>query len=299
MEENPVVLSVVIPTYNTASMTLRCVRAIEGADEIIVVDDGSTDDTEAVLSPVARVVSLEKNSGFAVAANRGVAEARGDLILLLNSDAVVEAGALRALIAAFEADPKLGVAGAQLVNEDGTNQWSGGRTPTLPWMIGVVSGAGRLLGASVWRRQSCRRPDSPAGLPAPHRTTTIDWVSGAAMMFRREVWQPLDERYLFYCQDIDFCLDARNAGWHVRIVDDARVAHGLGRTVSSRRELSYDPARLWPDLLMWGRKYYGESWAARARMVLVAVATLRVVWRKLRLKNAEPFVNGLKALRRS
>ncbi|HEX3109486.1 MAG TPA: glycosyltransferase family 2 protein, partial [Thermoanaerobaculia bacterium] len=64
-------LSVVIPTYNTAEMTLRCVRAIQGADEVIVVDDGSTDDTVALLSPFARVISLGANRGFAVAANRG------------------------------------------------------------------------------------------------------------------------------------------------------------------------------------------------------------------------------------
>src|SRR5206468_1411681 len=102
--------------------------------------------TVALLSREARVISLEENRGFAAAANRGVAEARGELILLLNSDAILAPDALNAFIAAFETDPKLGVAGAQLLNEDGSKQWSGGRTPTLPWIIGVVSGAGYLPG---------------------------------------------------------------------------------------------------------------------------------------------------------
>ena len=286
MEENAVVLSVVIPTYNTAEMTLRCVRAIQGADEVIVVDDGSTDDTVDRLSREARVISLEKNRGFAAAANRGVAEARGDLILLLNSDAIVEPDALNAFVAAFENDPKLGVAGAQLLNEDGSKQWSGGRTPTLPWMIGVVSGAGHLL----------RRVIPKRGLESPRHT---DWVSGAAMMFRREAWQPLDERYLFYCQDIDFCLNAQKAGWHVRIVDEARVTHAHGSTIAPGSEMSYDPARMWPDLLTWGRNYYGVSWASRARIVLIAVAALRVAWRKVRFKDATPIVRGLRALRKT
>lgn len=286
MEENAVVLSVVIPTYNTAAMTLRCVRAVRDADEIIVVDDGSTDDTVALLSPEARVISLEKNCGFAVAANRGVAEAHGSLILLLNSDAIVEPSALQALITAFEQDPKLGVAGAQLLNEGGSKQWSGGRTPELPWIIGVVSGAGHL--ASFFRRRGSGE--------APRE---VDWVSGAAMMFRREVWKPFDERYLFYCQDIDFCLDARKTGWHVRIVDEARVTHAHGSTIASGSELSYDPARMWPDLLTWGRNHYGNAWAARARIILIAVAALRAAWRKVRFRDPTPIVGGLKALRRT
>jgi len=292
VEENAVVLSVVIPTYNTAAMTLRCVRAVAGADEVIVVDDGSTDDTVALLSreprfngdsPLHRIISLGKNSGFAAAANRGVSEARGELILLLNSDAILAANALQTFVAAFEADPKLGVAGARLLNEDGSNQWSGGRTPALPWIIGVVSGAGHLAGRFM-RREAAETPRE------------VDWVSGAAMMFRREVWQPLDERYLFYCQDIDFCLHAQQAGWKVRIVDDARVIHAHGGTIAPGSELAYDPARMWPDLLAWGRRYYGAGWATRARIVLVAVAALRIAWRKVRFKDASALINGVKAL---
>src|SRR5258706_13623282 len=191
-------LSVVIPTFNTASMTLRCCRAVlasmPASSEVIVADDGSTDGTAELLAaeaPGVKIVRLEENRGFAAAANRGVAAAQGRIVLLLNSDAIVQESALRAILAAFD-DPRLGVAGARLLDEDGTPQWSGGAAPTLPWMIGVVSGAGHL--ARRVRRDGPRR---------------IDWVSGAAMAFRREVWEaagPLSERFRFYCQDIDFCL---------------------------------------------------------------------------------------------
>jgi len=273
-------LSVVVPTYNTAAMTLRCchevLASMPESTEVIVVDDGSSDDTAALLAreaPAVRILRLETNSGFAGAANAGVAAAHGDVILLLNSDALVEGDALRAIVGAFENEPRLGVAGARLLNEDGTPQWSGGATPTLPWMIGVVSGAGPLAG--LFRRRNA------------NRTRQVDWVSGAALAFRRGVWTdagPLNERFLFYCQDIDFCLRARDAGWNLRIVEEARVTHGLGRTVSAGNPLRHDPARLWPDLLAWGSAYYGKRWAARARAVLVTVAALRVAWRKLRLR---------------
>ena len=302
-------LSIIIPTYNTASMTLRCCEAVLASlpesSEVIVVDDGSTDDTAELLgaSPVEdrrfrlsnageyrtgpapvlhwKLVRLERNRGFAFAANCGVAEAKGRIVLVLNSDAIVERDSLRAIVAAFDTDEHLGVAGARLLNEDGTPQWSGGRTPTLLWMIGVVSGAGHL--ARRFRRKRATPGD-------------VDWVSGAAMAFRAEVWKPFTERYRFYCQDIDFCLRARSEGWSVRIIEEARVIHALGGTVSAGNPLHYDPEKLWPDLLTWGRAHYGRTWATFARATLIAVASLRIA---TRFRHHPALTRGLKAICRT
>jgi len=244
-------LTIVIPTFNTASMTLGCCRAVLASmpesTEVIVVDDGSTDGTASMMPAEVRVVRLEMNRGFATAANRGVAEAGGKIILLLNSDAVVQAGALQAFVDAFASDARLGVAGARLLNEDGTPQWSGGPTPTLAWMAAAVSGLGRH--AKRFRRNNGPRK--------------IDWVSGAAMAFRREVWNPLNETFLFYCQDIEFCLRASKAGWDVRVIDEARVVHGLGKTIGGQ-----DRETLRRDLLTWGKSHYGRAWWLFARVVL-------------------------------
>jgi len=268
-------LSIVVPTYDTAAMTLRCCQAVVAtmpeSSEVIVADDGSRDATAELLAreaPRVRVVRLDANRGFASAANAGVAAASGRIVLLLNSDAIVEASALDALLNDFDADPRLGVAGAQLLNDDGTPQWSGGRTPALPWMIGVVSCAGHL--ARLFRRADGATP------------RVVDWVSGAAMAFRTDVWcdaGPLNERFRFYCQDIEFCLRARAAGWDVRIVDAARVRHGLGRTIAAQHPLHHDPERLWPDLLVWGRGHHGRAWAIAARLALAPLAALRAIVR--------------------
>jgi GT2 family glycosyltransferase len=285
-------LSIVIPTFDTAAMTLRCCRAVLASmphdAEVIVADDGSSDGTASLLArevPGVRVVRLETNRGFATAANHGVAIAKGRIILLLNSDTVVEPGALRAMLAAFDADPRLGVAGARLLDDDGTPQWSGGRTPTLPWMIGVVSGAGHLA-----------RHFRPA---QKHVQRDVDWVSGAAMAFRREVWSPLSERFLFYCQDIELCLEARRRGWQVRIVEEARVVHGLGGTIAGGSALRHDPEKLWSDLLTWGRAHYGRRWGARARVVLVAAAALRIAWNKLLRRDTTALVRAMRRLAQS
>jgi len=282
-------LSIVIPTFNTAQMTLRCCRAVLASlppeSEVIIADDGSTDGTAELLTreaPSVQIVRLETNRGFAPIANRGVAASRGKIILLLNSDAIVDVEALQAFEAAFDADPKLGVAGARLLNPDGSPQWSGGATPTLAWMIGVVSGAGHL--ARLVRRSRSKRD--------------VDWVSGAAMAFRREVWVnagPLDERFRFYCQDIEFCLRARDAGWRVAIVDEASVVHALGGTVADN-SLHHDPARLWPDLLTWGGKRYGRVWMFFARLALVLTAILRIAGRAIRRRDNSAFLRATKAL---
>jgi GT2 family glycosyltransferase len=260
--------SIVIPTRDTLAMTLRCCRSVLAQlppdGEVIVVDDGSVDGTAEALRDV-RVIRLQASGGFSVAANRGVAAARGAMVLLLNSDAVLEAGALDSIRRAFDRDAGLGVAGAQLFDPDGTPQWSGGPIPSLLWMLSVASGAGALRRR---RREVVERD--------------VDWVSGTAMAFRRDVWSaigPLREDFRFYAQDLDFCVRARTAGWNVRIVADARVMHERGATIAPG--LGYDPALLWNDLLHWSAGFHGERWERRARLSMRLGAAVRIGVRRL------------------
>ncbi len=281
-------LGVVIPTHDTRELVMRAVASVlreagawPGPVQIVVVDDGSRDGTIAALAeatPGVRVLRNEVAAGFSAAANRGLAEAGGETLLLLNSDAELRSGALGALAAALAASPELGVAGAELYYPDGRRQWSGGREPSLAWFFGLASGLAPRLRSLPGRRGGA------AGHGA--RGEVVDWVSGAAMALRREAWSrcgPLDESYAFYCQDLDFCWAARRAGYAVRVVEGFAAVHHHGATVARRGEALAGQRLelLWPDLVRCVEKYRGVRFARRATRALRTGARLRLAARAL------------------
>jgi GT2 family glycosyltransferase len=118
------------------------------------------------------------------------------------------------------------------------------------------------------------------------------------MAIRREAWDevgPLDARFRFYAQDLDFCLRAGDAGWRVRLVDEAHVVHlggaTIGRRPGSARRRSH-PALLWTDLLLWAEKRHGRRWAlAAARRLAVGgrlLAAASLSSRPFRHRRADP-----------
>jgi hypothetical protein len=274
---------------------LRAVASVlaqpEGAGaELLVVDDGSADGTAeavAAAAPAARVLRSATASGFTAAANRGMAAVRGDPILLLNSDAELEGGALAALAAAFAAEPRLGIAGARLFYPTGAPQWSAGRAPSLLWLFGLASGLPALL-----HRWTGGRPGRGHGARDERdEAIEVDWVSGAALALRRSVWEacgPLDEGFRFYAQDLDFCLRARSRGFLVRVLPGFAVRHHHGATIGrhSGAAARAQPELLWTDLLRWAGKARGAAWQRRAARALSAGAALRLAGRLL----ARPFV---------
>lgn len=295
----PVALSVIVPSRDTKDLTLACLASLEGPRdlppeiEILVIDDGSRDGTAAAIAEdpglaAVRVIRSEEGTGFTRAANRGLLAARGELLLLLNSDTEVEPGGLAALRAAFAADPKLGAAGAALFYPDGRPQWSGGKAPGDLWLFGLASGLPALLGRLDRYRRA--HPLRQGG--------EVDWVTGAALCVRRAALEPiaplgspgpLDERFRFYAQDLDLCLTLRTAGWRIAILPDFRVRHHHGATIGRDSGASSDqkhPELLWTDLLRCAAKHRGRKGGAAARRALRAGAALRAFGRALR----RPFV---------
>jgi GT2 family glycosyltransferase len=306
-------LSIVIPTHDTRELTLRCLDSIAAAApacELIVVDDASEDGTAAAIEgrlPGVTVMVNARRAGFARSANRGLAAAAGELLLLLNSDTEVAAASLPALQSAFAADPQLGIAGAELRFPDGAPQWSAGLEPSPRWLFAQASGLPALIG----RLPGYRRLRPVGRGPG----TRVDWVSGAAMAMRRAVWEaagPLDEGYRFYCQDLDLCLAARELGWRVAVVPGFVVIHHHGATISAGggSAAPYHPELMWTDLVRFADKRGGPAAARRAASALKAGARLRLIGRALAApcigrgrrqrwrQDTAAFAAGLRALQR-
>ncbi|MGY0558089.1 MULTISPECIES: glycosyltransferase [unclassified Lysobacter] len=219
------VASIVIPVYNQFPHTLGCLRALAAHPpglpvEIIVIDDGSTDETAAALAQVdgLRYFRRVDNGGFVAACNDGLAKARGEFVVFLNNDTVPQPGWLDALLATFDQHPGTGLVGAQLLYPDGRLQEAGG----IVRKDGSADKLGRLESADHCAFNYVRR---------------VDYCSGAAIALPRALLESLggfDTRYApaFY-EDTDLGMQVRARGLQVLYQPASRVVHTEGATAGT------------------------------------------------------------------
>jgi N-acetylglucosaminyl-diphospho-decaprenol L-rhamnosyltransferase len=263
----PTALDIVVVTFNSRNEIGGCLESLRAYPppctwHVVVVDNGSTDDTAGWLrahAPDVTVVAAGENLGFAGANNVGVRRGRADAVLLLNPDTLVRSGSLETLLRALSETPRAAAAGPRLVDAAGRAEISWGP------MIGPFNELrqkvlGRLYdrrvrGLERWvDRQSRRR-------------RFVDWVSGACLLVWRadaEAVGLLDERYFMYTEDVDFCAALRARERRVLYAGDAGVTHLRGRSRATRAafaEAAYRRSQLafyekhHPRWVPWLRRY--------------------------------------------
>ena len=219
-------LSIVIVSFNAEAELIGCLMSLKKGPpiidhEIIVVDNASSDGSVEAASAFAgvRVIEIGRNAGFAAANNAGIRESTGDLILLLNSDTVVPAGAIDRLVARLRSEGAAAVAGPRLVDAQGRAELSFGR------MISPINEFRQKHRSAAWiGKQSTREQ-------------FVDWVSGACLLVRRADAQEvglLDERFFLYTEDVDFCHSIRRIGRKVLFTPAAEITHLRGRSRASQ-----------------------------------------------------------------
>jgi len=231
-------VTVIIVSFNTKEELEACLASMAAAPpavahRIVVVDNASSDGTPAAVRqnwPVVRLIASDRNLGFAAANNLAIREADTEFVLLLNSDTLVPAGAIDALVGALESDPGAAAVGPRLVGADGRPEIS----------FGPMMGPFNELRQKVLGRLYDRRVAA-----AVSRVTRMtrerqypDWVSGACLLVRRAdalAAGLLDDRYFLYAEDVDFCAALRSIGRRILFTPDAEVVHLRGASGRKRR----------------------------------------------------------------
>lgn len=261
------VLSVVVVNYNTKNLLRRCLKSIIN-HEIIVVDNGSTDNSVGMIRkefPLVKIKVNKKNLGFAFAVNQGIKVAKRDYILLLNSDIEVKRDALKTLLKFSQKHQKIGVVGGRLLNTDSTIQGSCFHQLTILNAI-----------REFWLGQ---KGAFEKYVPKTEEPIEVEAVVGACMLIPRKVIKEVgcfDERYFMYFEDLDYCRRVRKAGFKIYYLPKAKFIHFHG---ASGREIS-EQTRRW--LVESSKIYHGKI----KYYLLTFIIRLGQKWQKL--KNLTP-----------
>jgi len=264
-------LSVVIVNHNAAPLLAQCLDSLEHTKgglsvEIFVVDNGSTDESVSVLQhryPGVHTIINSDNLGFARANNQALTLCQGRYVLLLNNDTIVLEGALETMVEFMDRNLDAAGVGPQLLNADGTVQ---------PSCMHFPSFMGSLK--AFWRAQFKEQAQF-----IPHiafESVRVDAVSGACLMLRRQTLQEvglLDESYFMYAEETDWCYRAKEAGWGIAYLPQARVVHLKGQTAKLYWARSYAERRI--GRLRFLLKFRGRVEAQLAFWSITATMCLR------------------------
>jgi N-acetylglucosaminyl-diphospho-decaprenol L-rhamnosyltransferase len=284
-------LAIVIVSWNVQELLEACLASVyEGlknsnlVGEVWVVDNASTDDSAAMVRerfPQARLMANETNVGFAAANNQALwamgfpSAERHKLpryVLLLNPDTEVLGDALATMVRFLDENPQAGVAGAKLLYPDGRLQHSVFAFPSLAQaFLDFFPLHYRLLNSRLNGRYP--RKSYERGEPFP-----IDHPLGAALMARGEAVRKvglLDERFFIYCEEIDWCMRVKRAGWGIYCVPGAEVVHHEAKSTRQVRGEMF--VALWRSRYLLFEKHYGRfyRWAVRRIVRLGLRAEMR------------------------
>lgn len=236
-------LNITIVNYRTPQLTIDCLSSLvseleKDRDTVVVVDNASEDGSiERIRNAIntegwnswASLIPSEYNGGFAFGNNVAIRSVlqnnpAAKYFLLLNPDTVVRLGAVTQLFDFMEQNPTVGIAGSRLENPDGSPQRSAFRFHTI---LSTIDSGLRLGIVTSLLSKWVVAP------PVPEEACQTDWVAGASMIVRREVFEQIglmDESYFLYYEEVDFCLQAKRAGWDCWYVPESRVVHLVGQS---------------------------------------------------------------------
>lgn len=233
-------LSIIIVSYNTQKLLKQCLGSIyqdlPQNYEIIMIDNASEDNSVSIVQkkyPRVRIIKNKHNLGFTQANNQGITQAKGEYLLLLNSDTIASISALDQMVQFLDKNPQIGLLAPKLLNPDGTIQQNGGGLPNL---INIF--AWQFFLDEIPLLTHFFQPYQQESPEYYTHTRQTGWVSGAAMMLRSSLVKKiggLDENIFMYAEDIDICIRANQAKSQVWIYSPAEITH-IGHASGSQEK---------------------------------------------------------------
>ena len=278
-------VAVVVVNYNTRNFLRACLASVaaESPDEVVVVDNGSTDGSvEMVRSefPAVRLVEDPGNPGYGAASNRGISACEAPYVLLINSDTLLRAGTLQALRDYMDRHPRAGSAGPRLVHADGSPHRSCYAFPSTTFLILEHSPLRRMAG---WIPRVRRRYFIDW---SPREACAVPWVHGAVLMLRRSAFEAVggfDPSFHMYYEEVDLAYRLAAAGWETHFAPVAEVTHVGGASTSKAPIAMKD--RNFRSLILFGAAHMTPAattrLAATLRALVVAKLGVEVAHRAL------------------
>ena len=271
-------ISIIIVNWNTKDLLRDCLDSIyKTIDpltyEIIVVDNASSDGSMAMLAaeyPQVKIIANKENRGFGAANNQGFAVMEGRYALLINTDAILTAGAVQKLWDFAEANPRAAIVCGQLLNADGSKQNSIAAFPTLLTLAVNTS----LLEYLFPRRYPSKRYGHAGPLE-------VDSAIGACMMIRKKALDEVsffDDRYFFFFEETDMAYAMKRSGWQIYQVPDALIYHLQGQSIghNARSRIEFYRSR-YQFLRKWNGSMYYRTASLIIFLRLIADALLNAV----------------------
>lgn len=286
------VVSVLVVNWNTRDLLRRCLTSLAALDEadeleVIVVDNGSSDGSATMLGhefPDILRIENDENLGFTRAINQAYERSTGDFVLMLNSDTVVRHGTIRSCWTFLQENSRVGALGCQLRNEDGSEQSTCFRFPSL---FGLLMTSTRLAQTFPehpvlnWDRYGGRRWGGPS---------EVDVVMGSYLLVRRAaIPSPslLDDAYFMYAEETDLCRRLRDAGWTVMFLPQLSITHVGQASSKTMAQLAWSDEAKKRGILRFLYTWRGAAVAWMASVIMLAGMLPRVAgWAMLDLRRS-------------
>ena len=287
-------ISIIIVSWNARSYLRQCLESIRrtGAsdgNEIIVVDNASTDGSPELVEsefPEVKLIRTPENLGFARANNLALKIASGSLLALINSDVILHPDCLQTLAAFLDNHPDVGLVGPKVFDRNGQVQHNCGELPTLWNTTCRFLALDRILShCHIFSGFQLRHFNY-------NTQSEVELLSGCFWMTRRNAVDevgPLDERFYFYCEDLDWCKRFRDFGWKLMFIPEASATHfGGGSTANA--PLRYSIEILKANSIYW-QKHHGNLGAIAFRALATIQHGIRLIVRSF-LKCIHPMTNA-------